>query len=76
MPKKANVPAIKAATSLAARQVIAMEKNAREVHANETERRNCRLQLLSSANDFRAVIKNERFTVQVEGDTFAITSRD
>jgi len=53
-----------------------MEKNAKEVHAEETERRDCRLRLLSSPTDFRAVIKNEKFTVQVEGDTFAITSRD
>lgn len=76
MSKKANVPALKAAVSLAARQIAAMERNAREVHEDETERRERRLQLVSSPAGLSALIKNDRFVVQIEGDSFAVTSRD
>jgi hypothetical protein len=76
MSKQAKIPAIKAAASLASRQIAAMERNAHEVHADETERREHRLQLLSSPAGLHAIIKNDRFTLQIEGDTFAVTSRD
>jgi hypothetical protein len=77
MSKKAKTAlVIKDKISLAARQMAAMEKNAREVDADENERREHRLQLLSSPAGLQAVIKNDRFTLQIDGDTFAVTSRD
>ena len=68
--------AVTKAAGLAARQIAAMERNAKDVDANETERRDVRLQLLSAPTGMQAVIKNDRFMVRIDGDTFAVTSRD
>jgi uncharacterized membrane protein YoaK (UPF0700 family) len=77
---KASVPAITEAAKSASLAVLAfarLEKAAAEVHAAETERPAERsLQLVSTSGQLSALIKVGKTTVQIEGDSFAVSTSD
>jgi hypothetical protein len=74
MAKKFNVPALKQAASLAGRAIARMEAAAEEVLAQGTKRQS--LQLVASGEQFTALIRHGRTTIQIEGDSFAVTQND
>lgn len=74
--KNSNVPAISAAASLAGRALARLEKEAATIHTSETERHERGLQLVSSKDGFSALIKHGKTTIQIEGNSFAVTQAD
>lgn len=62
----------KIASNLAGR-VLAMQTEAKRINAQEIERRARSLQFVSSKENFSALIKAGRTTIQIEGDDFAVT---
>jgi hypothetical protein len=71
MSKKHNVPALTHAASLAGRAIARMEAQAEEVLAQGTKRQS--LQLVASGEQFTALIRHGKTTIQIEGDSFAVT---
>lgn len=77
---KSNVPAITEAAreaSLATKAFARLERAAEAVHATENEKRSDRtLQLVSTAGQLSALIRVGKTTVQIEGDSFAVSTSD
>lgn len=67
--------AVTAAAGLAARSLARLEAKAEEVLANETAARRS-LQMVSSGEQFTALIRHGKTTIQIEGDAFAVTQND
>ena len=67
---KGNVPAVTVAASLAAKAISRMETEARAVHAASNVRN---FQCVSDGGAFSALIKHGKKTIQIEGDSFAIS---
>lgn len=72
-----TVPAIREASSLAAKAFERIEKAAAAVHAEESAKRSERsLQLVSTSGQLSALIKVGKTTIQIEGDSFAVSTSD
>jgi hypothetical protein len=70
---KSKSIAVMQAAGLAARALARLESTARAVHANETEKRDRELQLVSTAeHGFSAVIRHGKTIVEISGDSFAV----
>ena len=70
---KTQVPAVKAAATLAGKALARLEAEAATIHASETERRQRGLQLVSSHDGgFSAVIRHGKTVVEIQGDDFAV----
>ena len=74
MSKSKEVSTITKAAGLAGKTIARMEARAEEVLAEETKRRS--LQLVSSGEQFSALIRHGKTTFQFEGDAFAVTHND
>jgi len=74
MSKSKEVSTITKAAGLAGKTIARMEACAELVHAEETKRRS--LQLVSSGEQFSALIRHGKTTLQFEGDSFAVTHND
>ena len=70
--KKHNVPALTQAAGMAARTIARMEAAAESVLAADTAKRRS-LQMVSSGDRLTALIRHGKTTIQIEGDSFAVT---
>jgi hypothetical protein len=74
---KATVPSITHSAGLAAKAFARLEKAAAEVHASESEKRATRsLQVVSTEGQLSALIRCGKTTIQIEGDSFAVSTTD
>ena len=62
--------------SLAAKALSRLETAAREVHESETAKRDRNLQLISTKDQFSAIIRHGKTIVEISGSDFAVTQMD
>jgi len=74
MTKSKEVSTITKAAGMAAKNLERMEACAKLVLDEETKRRS--LQLVSTGEQFTALIRHGKTTLQFEGDAFAVTHND
>lgn len=74
MTKSKEVSTITKAAGLAGKTIARMEARAEEVLAEATKQRS--LQLVSSGEQFTALIRHGKTTFQFEGESFAVTHND
>lgn len=74
MSKSKEVSTVTKAAGLAGKAIARMEAQAEEVLAEGAKQRS--LQLVSSGEQFSALIRHGKTTLQFEGDSFAVTHND